>query len=538
MKRGIKKTVAIGCCALLLFSGCSNVTATTTTDTTMAVSDTVETSTEADTETQTTDSSTEEQTDTESMFTDRDKEIGYDEDACVHIQLSDHASSCDSFLVTIENQTVTITEEGTYLLSGSLSDGMVIVDTDENAKVQLILDGVTINHSSCAAIYVKTADKVFITLAPDTENVLSNGGTYEAIDDNNIDGVIFSKSDLTLNGTGALSVQAKAGHGVVSKDDLVITSGNYTVVSEKQGLTGKDSLRILDGNFTVTSGKDALHSENTDNIEEGFIYIAGGSFNLTASDDGLDASGDITINGGTWTIDAGDDGMHADGQMTVNDGDITISESYEGIEGNDVIIAGGQIDLEASDDGLNGQASILISGGHTEINAEGDGMDSNGTLTVSGGETYISGPIGDGDGAMDYETEATITGGILVAVGSSGMAVNFGNASTQGSILLDTGDQEAGTSIVLTDASGNELLSWETFKRYASVVVSSPEIVEGETYTVQAGTFEETVTMDNLIYGTGHMMGNGGGPGRDGMNGNDPGPGMMRNNNAKPEKNK
>lgn len=540
MKRKlINETAAIGCCMLLLFSGCSKETATaaTATEQTAIVSDTTEIQSDENVQTQTTDTVTDEQNDTEDMFTDRDKEIGYDEDECIAIQLSDNTSSCDSSSVAIEDQNVTITDEGTYLLSGSLSDGMVIIDVDDNAKVQLILNGVTINHNSSAAIYVKTADKVFITLASDTKNVLSNGGTYEAIDDNNIDGVIFSKSDLTLNGNGTLSVQAKSGHGIVSKDDLVITSGNYTIVSEKQGLTGKDSLRILNGNFTVTSGKDALHSENTDDTEKGFIYIVGGSFDLTASDDGLDASGYITINGGTWIIDAADDGMHADGQMIVNDGTITISESYEGIEGSDVAITGGQISLVSSDDGLNGQTSIVISGGHTEINAEGDGIDSNGTLTVSGGETYIAGPAGDGDGALDYETDAVITGGILVAAGSSGMAVNFGNDSTQGSILLDTGDQEAGTNIVLTDASGTELLSWATSKRYASVIVSCPEIVQGETYTVQAGTSEETVTMENLIYGTGHMMGNDKGHRNGDMNGghgNMPGPGMMRND-AQPE---
>ena len=195
------------------------------------------------------------------MFTDRDKEVGYDENECTAIQLSDDGSSCDSQSVSIEGQTVTITEEGTYLLSGSLSDGSVVIYTDENVKVRLILNGVSINSSSSAAIYVKSADKVFITLAPDTENVLSNGGTYETVDDNNIDSAIFSKSDLTLNGSGSLKVTAKEGHGVVSKDDLVITGGTYNIEAASQGLSGKDSIRILDGDFTVTAGKDALHAK-------------------------------------------------------------------------------------------------------------------------------------------------------------------------------------------------------------------------------------------------------------------------------------
>ena len=611
MKRGIKKTMAACYIALMLLSGCTKSAKTESADTKDTVSDLTEQ------EENLSDTAEDTAEDTDSMFTDRDKEVGYDENECTAIQLSDDGSSCDSQSVSIEGQTVTITEEGTYLLSGSLSDGSVVIYTDENMKVRLILNGVSINSSSSAAIYVKSADKVFITLAPDTENVLSNGGTYETVDDNNIDSAIFSKSDLTLNGSGSLKVTAKEGHGVVSKDDLVITGGTYNIEAASQGLSGKDSIRILDGDFTVTAGKDALHAENEDDKEKGFVYIAGGTFALASSGDGISAYSDITlldgtytitagggsengedhqeevpggsggpgepggmmpsgerpqgepgekpqgepdqkpqaeseasdeseasettstkgikangslvisggtytiyaaddgfhsnsdiaISGGTLTIASGDDGIHADGQVTVSDGTIVISESYEGIEGSEkVLIAGGRITLTSDDDGLN-SAVVEISGGHTEIDAEGDGIDSNGTFTVSGGETYVSGPAGDGDGALDYETDAVITGGILIAAGSSGMTVNFGEKSTQGSILLNTGSQKAGTDIVLTDASGTELLSWQSSKSYASVVISCPEIVQGESYTIKAGTSETTVTMDSLIYGAGKSMG-------------------------------
>lgn len=631
MKRGMRKTAAACCIALLLLSGCGKTAGNVNSDTADSSAVTEQSGFEESAVSQS-------DTDIDSMFTDRDKEVGYDEEKCVAITLSDDGSSCDNTSVAIDGQTITITEEGTYLLSGSLSNGSVVVATDENVKVRLIFNGVVINNDSSAAIYVQSADKVFITLAPDSENMLSNGGTYEAVDDNNIDSVIFSKSDLTLNGSGSLTVTAKAGHGIVSKDDLVITGGTYAITAASQGLSGKDSIRILDGDFTIASGKDALYSENEDNAEKGFVYIAGGNFNLTASGDGISASGNmtlldgmytmttgggsengkdhqeggpggsgglggmdnpgddmmtsgerpkenrgemsdndqmtppsddqqpsgqmmeqpdrsdeetetdeeieteettgtkgikakgnliisggtytinaaddgihsnsnITINGGTLAIASGDDGVHADGQVIVNDGTIAISESYEGIEGNEkILIVGGQITLTSSDDGFNGD-TIEISGGHTEIGAEGDGIDANGILTVSGGETYVSGPTGDGNGALDYETDAVITGGILVAAGSSGMAVNFGNNSTQGSVLVNMDRQEAGTDIVLTDASGTELINWQTSKEYTSVVVSCPGIAQGESYTLKAGTSKTTVTMDSLIYGTGNTMG-------------------------------
>lgn len=298
MKRGMRKTAAACCIALLLLSGCGKTAGNVNSDTADSSAVTEQSGSEESAVSQS-------DTDIDSMFTDRDKEVGYDEEKCVAITLSDDGSSCDNTSVAIDGQTITITEEGTYLLSGSLSNGSVVVATDENVKVRLIFNGVVINNDSSAAIYVQSADKVFITLAPDSENMLSNGGTYEAVDDNNIDSVIFSKSDLTLNGSGSLTVTAKAGHGIVSKDDLVITGGTYAITAASQGLSGKDSIRILDGDFAITSGKDALHSENEDNAEKGFVYIAGGNFNLTASGDGISASGNMTLLDGMYTMTTG-----------------------------------------------------------------------------------------------------------------------------------------------------------------------------------------------------------------------------------------
>ena len=404
--------------------------------------------------------------DIDSMFTDRDKEVGYDEEKCVAITLSDDGSSCDNTSVAIDGQTITITEEGTYLLSGSLSNGSVVVATDENVKVRLILNGVVINNDSSAAVYVQSADKVFITLAPDSENKLSNGGTYEAVDDNNIDSVIFSKSDLTLNGSGSLTITAKAGHGIVSKDDLVITGGTYAITAASQGLSGKDSIRILDGDFTITSGKDALHSENEDNAEKGFVYIAGGNFNLTASGDGISASGNMTLLDGMYT-------------MTTGGGSENGKDHQEGGPGGQGGPGGG----------MDNPGEDLMTSGERPMESRGE-MPDNGQMMEQ----------------PDRSDEET-TGGILVAAGSSGMAVNFGDNSTQGSILVNLDRQEAGTDIVLTDASGTELINWQPTKQYTSVVISCPGIAQGESYTLKAGTSETTVTMDSLIYGTGNPMG-------------------------------
>lgn len=283
--------------------------------------------------------------------------------------------------------------------------------------------------------------------------MLTNGGTYTAIDDSNIDAAIFSREDLTLNGEGKLTIHAQAGHGVVSKDDLTLTSGEYEITAEKNGLSGKDSVRIAEGTYNITVGKDGLHASNTDDTSKGFIYISGGNFDISA----------------------GDDGMHADSALTIDGGTIHVTESYEGLEGLSIDITGGDIDVTSEDDGLN------AAGGKIHINASGDGIDSNDDLTISGGETYVSGPTNDGNGSLDYNGDGVITGGICVAAGSSGMAENFSDSSTQGVMMVKVDEQTAQSMISLKDSSGNELVSW------AAVAWVDPEAVRHRKIWKQAG---------------------------------------------------
>ena len=206
--------------------------------------------------------------------------------------------------VSISGNIITITKEGTYVLSGALSEGQIVVNAD-SAKVQLVLDNADITCASSAAIYVKNADKTFITLAEGSENILMNTAEYEAIDDNNIDAVIFSKDDLTLNGKGTLTINSEYGHGIVSKDDLKLVGGTSNITAKNHALSGKDSVRIAAGTYNLTSGKDGIHSENADEEEKGFVYIASGDFTIESTGDGIDASYVVQIDDGDFDITAG-----------------------------------------------------------------------------------------------------------------------------------------------------------------------------------------------------------------------------------------
>lgn len=471
--------------------------------------------------------------DTSDMFTDRDLEQTYDESEAETITLADGASSTSADGVTIDGDTITITKEGIYVLSGTLSDGQVIVDCEnENAKVQLVLNGVTISNDSSAAIYVKAADKTFITTVKGTTNTLSMTGTYEAIDENNIDAVIFAKDDLTLNGEGTLNVTASTGHGIVCKDDLKVTGGTYNITSPDHALNGKDSVRIADGTLnlkTTEDGGDGIHSGNDEDSSKGWIYISGGNI----------------------TIAAADDGIHSDTEVRIDGGTIDVSESYEGIEGEVINVVDGTINVTSSDDGFNAaggstteasdgrgsqtgtdttdsakggfgggrggmgggmmdvdeNAGLYFYGGTTTVDAGGDGLDSNGVLVVNNGTIYVSGPTNSGNGALDYGTSAVINGGTVIA---AGMDETFGSDSTQGVIRIQTNSTVTG-EVRLLDSDGNVLASYTPTKQYSSVVISTAGITDGSTYTVKTGSESTSVTMDGLIYGESSGMGGFGG---------------------------
>lgn len=555
---------------------------------------------------QNTGSSSASTAETSEMFTDREKDGSYDANKAVAITLADNNISCNSKAVGVKDNTVTITNEGTYLLSGTLTNGRIVVDAEDSDKIQIVLNGVNINCDTSAPLYVKQADKVFVTLAESSENALSNKKEFVAVDDNNIDAVVFSKDDIAFNGSGKLTVNANYGHGIVSKDDLVFTGGEYAVTAQNHAMTANDSMKIANATFTLNSGKDGLHADNTEDTENGIIYIESGSLNITSDGDGMDASAtvdvaggninitsgggsenaeqkqeemfgmggfdpnantttdtettsakgikstgnmnikggilninsaddavhsntNLTISGGTVTLASGDDGIHADANTAISSGTVDITTSYEGIEGQTIEISGGEISLVANDDGLNSAGGndqsgfgggmrpdefsadsnsyIKISGGKLNVDAQGDGVDSNGALYVSGGETYVTGPSNSGNGALDYAGEAQVTGGIFVAVGASGMAQNFGNTSTQGTMLVNTSMANSTGDVILKDSNGNEIISYSPTRSYNSVLVSCPEIKSGKTYTLTANGTDTTVEMTSLVYGESNGMG-------------------------------
>lgn len=599
----MKKIIALALCAFMLsavLSGCTDKRSVSENEsTTQAILTETDFSVTAD-----------------DMFSDRDMKGEYSADEAVKITLADGGISSSSDSVKINGSTVTLTEEATYIVSGELTDGQIVVEGSDTAKLQIVLNGVKINSETSAPIYVKTADKVFVTLADSTENELSNGGEFVSTDENNIDAVIFSKQDMTFNGSGTLTVNSPAGHGIACKDDLVAVDCKLTINSASHGLDANDSIRLSGAKITADSGKDGLHCENSEDSSLGFVYIADGEFNIAAAGDGISAGNFLQINGGSFDIvtgggsengtkqssdsygnfmgggmhggqggsrpmnrpvslttsdttetddsstsikglkatgsmlindgdfninsadDAvhsnlsvtvkdgafqiasGDDGFHADETLSISSGDIDITECYEGLEALNITVNGGNIKVKATDDGLNAaggvdssgtggrggdmfgggfgsqgggmssssKGSIVIMGGELYINSSGDGMDANGYIEISDGYITVVGPTQGDTATLDYDTTATITGGTFIGTGASGMAQTFSDNS-QGVIALSVNVQEAGTAICLKDSDGNTVINCSPELSFGVVILSSPYIVSGETYTVEIGSY-------------------------------------------------
>ena len=480
------------------------------------------------------------------MFTERDLSGDYDESEAETITLSGSSAKTSAASgVSIDGSVITISAEGVYIVSGTLTEGQIIVDADDAAKVQIVLKDASITSSDSAAIYVKSADKVFVTLAEGTENSLANGGSFTADGDTNIDGAVFAKDDITFNGSGSLTIESPAGHGVVGKDDVKFAGGTYTITAAKHGVQANDSVRMAESDVTVTSGseKDGIHVSDDADEEEGtvsdsFFYMADGSL----------------------TITSGDDGIHADAAVNIEGGTIVVNESYEGIEGLSISISGGSTTVTASDDGLNAaggnssagsqtfgsddwgggapggmndggtDGSIVISGGANHITAGGDGIDSNGSVEISGGYTVVEGPSSGDTSVLDYNGTASIKAGTFIGTGGAGMAVNFSNAE-QGLIAVNVGNQSSGSSVKLTNSSGDVIAETTPGLDYAVVYVSTQDMTKGETYSLTAGSYSESITLTDNLYSTlsGGMQGSfgGGGP-RGEMNGN----GQMQDNRA------
>lgn len=348
------------------------------------------------------------------MFSNRDMEGAYDPARAVMVTFTGSSAQCSDQGVAISGSTVTIQNAGVYVLTGTLEDGQILVDAENTDKVQLVLSNAHIHSSTSAAVYVRQADKVFITTAQGTENTLSSGDSFVAVDDSNIDSAIFSKDDLTLNGQGSLTVVSPAGHGIVSKDDLVVTGGQYRVSSAGHGLSGKESIRISGGTLELTAGKDGIHAEDKDDAALGFGYISGGIFTIQAEGDGISVANSLVLDGGEFYITAGGGSENGTKASSGNYGSFSGFGGFGGGPGDRGGKGKPSTDIQTDENstsmkGIKSSGTLTARGGSYVINAADDGVHSNTDLTVAGGYFQIA----TGDDGFHAEEKLTVTAGTI-----------------------------------------------------------------------------------------------------------------------------
>ncbi|WP_341718110.1 carbohydrate-binding domain-containing protein [Micromonospora sp. FIMYZ51] len=421
--------------------------------------------------------------------------------ATVPITLTGASATSPSADVSIAGRAVTITAPGTYEITGTLNDGYLNVDTSAPGTVELILNGAAITNSSNAALQVADADEVVITLAAGTTSRLTDATRYvypdPSIDEPNA--ALFSKSDLRITGSGALSVRGNAYDGITSKDGLVIESGTITVNAVDDGIRGKDFLDITGGNIDVTAGGDGIKS-----------------------DDDEAGRGRLAITNGTVRVTAGDDAIKGENTVAISGGSVTVTNSYEAIESKQITISGGSVNVTARDDAINAvedgygdfdvapNAFVRFTGGTTIVNSSIDGIDSNGSVTFAGGTVVVSGPStgSPGEGALDSNGPVYFNGGTMLGAGSTSMAVlSLPPTTGQGWVAPQlSSSQGAGTLLHLV-SGGQVLVSYRAPKSFREVVFSSNRIQHGQTYEVYLGGSLSGTTIGGMATTGGSIAG-------------------------------
>ncbi len=510
----------------------------------------------------------------------------------VNITLTGDNVSCNSNSVSFDGKHITIGQGGSYVISGELNDGSVIINSSDETPVILYLDGASISSSDYAPLVVLQSKKTILSLVPNTENSLV-AGEIKANSDISREpptAVIFSADDLVINGTGNLTVNGSASDGIKANDTLKIIESTLHIASFDEGINVNDSLYTSEAKINITSVSDAVKCEKTE-FEQSFISINdstfniitdgdgiyssglislknatadiktgegaesitfggggfgggrggrggrggfggnmtsentpstkgikagvkleinGGTFNLNCADDAIHSDGEITVDGGVFGIATGNDAIHAENELTLSPTSFDVTKCLEGLEGAHISIKDGTFNIVSGDDAINavgynsyggGMPPMMgahsqpvneediyleICGGNITITSSGDGVDSNGAARITGGNLRVYGPENGGNGTLDFQNGILLCGGTLIAAGNSGMAESPHTDSEQISLTFYTPSYyERGSTIEITDDTGNILLSGMSSMRFNWVCVSCPEFMMSKNYTLK-----------------------------------------------------
>ena len=432
-----------------------------------------------------------------------DINTSWNESECTKIELTQTSANINGSGAAVENNKVTITEAGTYVLSGTLTDGCIDVNVSGKGTVRLILNGVNITSSTTAPFIVEDAKKVVVTLADGTTNTFTDS-TSVAADDEDYSAAVYSKADLTFNGNGTLNINAGYRNGIKSTDDLKIVSGTYNITSNEDGIVGKDLLAVKAGIFNITSGQDGMKSTYDKDDTKGNIIIDYGTFNITASTDGIQSEHILRINGGefnmktgngyqastkssnsqpgnmggntttttqtqdedsmkglkagtiikvtggTYIIDSQDDAVHTNGNMYIDNGKYTINTGNDAFHADtQLVINGGTIDIQNSYEGIE-SLEIIINGGDINVAASDDGINASGGSSDSTDTQQQGMSDNNRPGNMDNNDSNMNLGqpGVMIDGNRSDNGTMGGNGNNMGQLQGAPDENQSGNGMM------------------------------------------------------------------------------------------
>ncbi|WP_306486270.1 carbohydrate-binding domain-containing protein [Abiotrophia sp.] len=500
-------------------------------------------------------------------------QTSYDESQASQIILADQTATVTGQGASFSDQTLTITQTGTYVLTGSGKNIKLVVEAADTDQVHLVFQNLTLEGEG-TLLQINKAQEVVISLAEGSQNALTES---QASDDEKVKATIHSQVPLTLNGTGNLTLTALTKNALEVEGDLKVLGGAYTVKAANHGFKAEGALDIEAATLTIEAGKDGLHAEHDETTERANISLNPTQLSIAATEDGVDAGNELTIEGGTITVSQSEEGLEARVIRQLG-GDVTIKSSDDGINASagssskssdtsatskttdasttsntadtsssasqattDSATAStsasqptgdpaatsqvdqankdknatppsptaGQAPPQGGQPPQNGQGpggmppggheesdpslQIILEGGTLTIDAEGDGIDSNGTVSISGGSLVVNGSVQGGNGPLDASGDITITGGTVWALGTSDMLQGFAQGSTQASITANIAGT-AGQTLIILDANGKEVARQTASKDFQAVIMSSADLVDGQTYTIQVDGTTQTAT--------------------------------------------
>ena len=423
------------------------------------------------------------------IFSDDDYDAMVDENNSTVLNLSD-ISNIKGKNISVSGNVVTISSGGTYILTGKLDEGQIVVNAKSDDKVRLVFKGVEISSSKGNLILVENAKKTIITLASDSNNKLELKGNFSK--DDNKDSVIFSKSDLSFNGTGILNLLSPYGRGIVSQDKVVFVDGKYTMDTAGNTISAKNSVAIADGKYDIKAGEKGTGLKVRGNEKKGTVFIANGKLDISAGKDGINSNSNVTI----------------------NNGKINIKSEENGIESENIDIRGGNTRVVSKDDGIITSSKkdtetdslyIRINGGKINIYSKKNGLNSKGDISISGGETFVESSNNDDKSAINYGGSAKITGGTFIATGNGSTTKTFGDSSTQGSILMSF-SKKTKENLKVLDENGKTLAEYKPKSEYKSVIVSTKDIKEYKKYKLVAGEQTLDLLLDKINYKSAELV--------------------------------